>query len=321
MILLRAVGFAMLAVTSGYAAVQPKPGKPIELPVRCQENMFYAHPVTAEGGIELNFYTDTGGGLFLFESVAKQLHLRETHTVENGQPITQAELPPFRPEASIPPPVEPGGLLAVMPDTQRLPMMQGLSGLLGQAWFAGRVWTFDYPGGKLLWRAEKDVPAVKPEHRVPLGFQSSNGKRDLNFPRVQARIDGEVLDLLFDTGANTELTDAALKTIGDGHDAHRAASFIEAAVYERWHKAHPDWKVIEDAEKGTHSAMIRVPEVQVGGYTVGPVWFTERANKNFDQFMSQFMDKPVVGALGGSAYSTLRITIDYPGAAAYFEKP
>lgn len=312
---------AILASASCWGVMQPRAGQPVALPVRCQENMFYAQPVTEDGGIQLNFYTDSGGGLFIFDSAAKQLHLPQTEITEEGEKLTQVAFPRFRPESSIPPPIDNDGRLLVMPDSKRPPMMEGLSGMLGQAWFAGRIWTFDYPAGKLLWRAEHDVPSVEPQHRVPLGFQTTNGKRTLNFPRIQVRIDGEVLDLLFDTGANTELTDAALKEIADGHKAHRATSFIEAAVYERWHKKHPGWKVIEDAEKTSHAKMIRVPKVEVGGYMVGPVWFTVRPNKNFDQFMSQFMDKPVAGALGGSAYSTLRITLDYPGAMAYFERP
>jgi hypothetical protein len=46
----------------------------------------------------------------------------------------------------------------------------------------------------------------------------------LNFPRIQAVIDGETIDLLFDTGANTRLSDAAMQAIHDGHPAHRATS-------------------------------------------------------------------------------------------------
>ena len=46
---------------------------------------------------------------------------------------------------------------------------------------------------------------------------------------------------------------------------------------------------------------IEVSRIVVGGYTVGPVWFTRRADKNFHEYMSQWMDKRIEGALGGVA--------------------
>ena len=66
--------------------------------------------------------------------------------------------------------------------------------------------------------------------------------------------------------------------------------------------------------------MIEVPKIKIAGYTVGPVWFTRRADKNFHEFMSKFMDKQVEGAIGGNALRHFRITIDYPQAKAVFEK-
>jgi hypothetical protein len=143
----------------------------------------------------------------------------------------------------------------------------------------------------------------------------------LNFPRTQAVIDGETIDLLFDAGANTRLSDAAMQAIHDGHPAHRDTSFINQFIFDRWHKKHPEWKMVEKAEDGTGWSMIQVPRINAAGYTVGPVWFTARPDKNFDQWMSQRMDKTIHGALGGSALHFFRITVDYPNATAYFERP
>ncbi|HEY9066315.1 MAG TPA: hypothetical protein VIO33_15120, partial [Burkholderiaceae bacterium] len=64
--------------------------------------------------------------------------------------------------------------------------------------------------------------------------------------------------------------------------------------------------------------MIEVPRITVGGQTVGPVWFTQRSDANFREWMSQWMDKPIDGALGGSALKYFRVIVDYPGSAAYF---
>ena len=88
----------------------------------------------------------------------------------------------------------------------------------------------------------------------------------------------------------------------------------------RWRAAHPDWPVIEAAQSGTSARMIQVPDVRVAGIQVGPVWFTERPDRNFTVGMSGDMSGPVEGALGGNAYRDLSMTVDYPnGRAAFFK--
>lgn len=155
---------------------------------------------------------------------------------------------------------------------------------------------------------------------MPLGFKCDvSGKHETDFPRISAGIDGERLDLLFDTGAQTYLSSAGqnLLKLDSGQ---RAASFITTSISSKWRKNHPDWRYIEKAEQETGAAMIEVPQVDVGGYSVGPVWFTIRPDSAFHEYMAQWMDKPVEGALGGSALHYLRVTIDYPNAKAYFER-
>jgi len=304
--------------------VEPQSGRPVTIPTQFTENMVYACPVT-ESGITLKFYTDSGGGQFIYQSVAEKFHLPKTQEQVDGKSEEEVILPAFRPGSSVPPPLGRNGKLLVLPDTDRLPIFDSdLSGLLGQHWFSGRVWTWDYPGRRLQWRAAADVPVVTSTHRVPLGFKTTEGgQRDnsASFPRIQAEIDGETLDLLFDTGASTVLTPDAVRLIADGHAAHRATSFISQSVFERWHRAHPDWKIIEHAEEHTGASMIEVPVLQVGGYFAGPVWFTVRSDRNFTEWMSQWTDKKVYGALGGSALQYFRVTIDYPSGCAYFERP
>jgi hypothetical protein len=81
--------------------------------------------------------------------------------------------------------------------------------------------------------------------------------------------------------------------------------------------------VIEHAQGGTGARMIEVPDVRIAGFEVGPIWFTERPNKNFREMMSQSMNAPVEGAIGGNAFATLRMTVDYLHGRASFsqEKP
>jgi hypothetical protein len=132
-------------------------------------------------------------------------------------------------------------------------------------------------------------------------------------------IDGDSLDLLFDTGATITLSDSALAALGDRGPPARGTSFITQSVFTRWRQWHPDWRVIERADRVLDMPMILVPEVTIAGHTVGPAWFTMRPDRNFHQYMSQWMDRRIDGALGGSVLRYFRVTLDYPGAAAMFE--
>jgi hypothetical protein len=304
-------------------------GHATALPTRYVEGRFFVQPVTTDGDT-LDLFTDTGGGLWLAGSVADTLQLtRQLAMVRNCTDTTYAVyLPVFRKDATIPPPLgSPGGRLNVMPAEELAkhggtPSMAHWSGMLGQQWFAGRVWTFDYPGATLWLHVPADTLPSDPEHTVRLGFQGDTGTvHALNFPRIRVLVDSDSLDLLFDTGASTTLSDSALAALDDGHPAERATSFIVQSVFERWHAKHPDWRVIEHAEARTGMPMIEVPHLSVAGYEVGPVWFTMRADANFHDWMSQWMDRQIEGALGGSALHYFRVTVDYPNKVALFERP
>lgn len=114
------------------------------------------------------------------------------------------------------------------------------------------------------------------------------------------------------------LTPSALAQLGDGGPAQRATSMIADSVFQAWRRDHPDWRVIEQAQAGTGSAMIEVPWVELAGWRVGPVWFTHRPDANFHEFMSSMMAARVEGALGGNALGHFTMTIDYPRSQAWF---
>lgn len=328
-LLLAAFTLALPAINLPVAAQPQKQGEgaPLILPARYDEHRFYVEPVTPEG-VKLNFFTDTGGGLFIFSDVVERLKIPvERSEGDGGRPMTTVMLPKFKEGVGIPAPLGSRERLFIMPHGERQWMSQDWSGMLGQQWFAGRVWTFDYPNRRLLLHPTPDAHAAgagkaeHAEHRVALGFKTkATGERALDFPRIPITVEGETLDLLFDTGATTRLTEAALASLKDGSAAVRATSFITTTVFEKWRKQHPQWRVVEQAEMGSNEAMIEVPKVTVGGYTVGPVWFTRRADKNFHEYMTQFMDKRIEGALGGNALRHFRVRVDYPRAVAVFEK-
>ena len=300
------------------APAEPQPEQPTVLPARYDEHRFFVEPVTADGK-RLVLYTDTGGGLFLLSDAVERLGLAVAAPAGGGGEPPTVELPAFRPDASIPAPAAMGGRLPVMPAAQRPPFAKGWDGMLGQQWFAGRVWTFDYPGRRLLLWPGTQHPASAGATRVSLGFRQTEGGGTLAFPRIEIVVDGEPLDVLFDTGATTVLTPAALAAVGDGGGAQRATSFVTQSVLDRWRAAHPQWRVVEAAEEGSGAAMIEVPQLTIGGQTVGPVWFTARPDANFHGFMSQFTDRRVEGAIGGNALRHFRVTVSYPGAYAELE--
>jgi hypothetical protein len=138
------------------------------------------------------------------------------------------------------------------------------------------------------------------------------GRRVFDFPRLTIRIGGEDTPMLFDTGATTVLAATALEIIGDGMPSMRATSMIAHSTFEAWHKRNPDWKIIDDGQLATQSRMILAPDLAIGRIHVGAVWFTERPDKNFHEFMSSMMSDRVDGSLGGNALRNLAIGIDYP---------
>jgi hypothetical protein len=263
----------------------------------------------------------------MFAEVAERLKLSTTvlPLKENGTEVRAVEMPAFQPRASIPPPLATiGSRLFVFSRKQAgaSDFMSKFDGMLGQHWFAGRVWTFDYPGRRLLWRAAGDLPPHTPEHEVKLGFPTRLfGGRASNFASIPVRVDGETIYFLLDTGATDVLPEDVLKAVGDGRPADRATSFLTQSQFEKWHQRHPQWRVLEKIRTLSGGAMIEVPEVVVGGYTTGPVWFTVQPDRAFHQYMASMMDRPTEGALGGSAMRHLIVTVDWPGALAVFERP
>jgi hypothetical protein len=300
---------ALLVAAVAGACPTPAPGHPIAMPVVDRNDRFFVAPRTASG-VTLTFYTDSGGGgPFIFSDTASRL----------GFSGKTAELT-FACDAWIPMSVA----LSIAPASIRtgaFAIDDEIDGLLGGRWLDGNTWTWDYPQRQLWLRAQGDVPSVAADHIATLHFQTSDGEHTTGFARIEAAIDGSAYSFLLDTGATTEVTAAAQKA-GNFPSAPFAASFISKSIADRWHAAHPQWPYIPDAESDMtpHAAMIQVPAVTVGGYTVGPAWFTVRPDKNFASFMSQYMDALVVGALGGSVLKNFRLTVDYRAERAYFER-
>lgn len=300
----RSLLVAMLSVAC--SAPQP-PDNATELPARFIADRIFIDLPT-ENGDTLHLYTDTGGGLFVTRAAATRLQWADSSSLALSV-VASDSFPEPR--------GAPGGRLQILdpPPNRALEF----DGMLGQAWFADRIWTFDYAAHRLL--LHPTAPPAAPNARtVSLGFLSdSSGRRVLAFPRIAIVADGDTLQMLFDTGATAFLTSPAMEALQDGAPAVRATSFITTQVLNRWVERHPDWRVVANADETIPGMrMIEVPAVIVADVPVGPVWFTERPDPNFHEYMSQWMDRRVDGALGGNVLRFFRTTVDYPAALAHF---
>lgn len=268
-------------------------------------------------GRTLRLFTDTGGGWnALGADNADALGLAVDEISGDGGTVRLVDFPRFDEGHSIPspPPYFMGGRLMLAPSDQ----FDG-DGFLGGRWFADGVWSFDYRAGTLRRLATAaDVRGAA----VPLGFQTdADGRRTMHFPSMTIVVDGEELDVLLDTGATATLTATSGPVFGLLPDTDVGTSFIEHAVFERWTLAHPEWRVLEHADRKGEQLrrMIEVPRITVAGHDVGPVWFAEQPDGAFQRYMAGMMDRPTWGALGGSGLRYFRVVIDYPGAQAWFE--
>jgi len=293
--------FAIVSLGVGFGHAQT------ELPVRFENDLIY-FLAPLQTGSQLKFYTDTGGGMFVLEGAAERLGLE----LEAGEKDSRfAKIPNVAGDL----PALPEKLFVMAAPKEKAAGFA--DGMLGHVWFGDQIWTFDYGQKRLIHHEMKR--AMPESHSVELKFLIKDGSRQTHFPCVEAKIDGQTMPFLFDTGAQITLKEEAHKTLGG--DAFRATSFIVASVFDRWREDHPEWQVILDADRmvpGGH--LIQVPSVTIAGHKVGPVWFTRRPDANFHDYMSGMMGCRVEGALGGSLFRYFKITVDYPSARAYFQK-
>ncbi|MDX2209024.1 MAG: hypothetical protein SFV20_01550 [Sphingopyxis sp.] len=304
-------------------ATTPTPGCPIALPTEDYAGRFILTPRLATGET-LRLLTDSGGGLLILADSAARFGLPLEDRDPGPGVYNTTTLPAFMPGHAIPAPLLRDGRLGVFAREGELggDLMRGIDGLLGEAYFAGRTWTFDYLRRRILWRAPGDLPRVAAAHRVALAFKTdpATGDRETNFARITVQIAGKDYPMLLDTGASNVLSPAALAQIGDGGPANRATSFIGDAIYTEWRRDHPDWRALDPIESLAGTAMIEVPRVTIAGYTVGPVWFSVEPSRAFRVRMAALMDRPIEGSAGGTILRFFRVSVDYPGAVAVFER-
>jgi hypothetical protein len=279
------------------------------------------HLVTkASDGTTLTAYIDSGGGSDIVDRALQarlELALAGESETDEGK-FALAEFPAWLARAGIPAPPDDErlhGKLLVMPRERDA----DYDLFLGAPWLAGRVWLIDYGRHEMI--LAPDWTPGPDDHAMPLGFQvDEHGTRPTNMPRMTVTIDGRPLDMLLDTGAMMPLTAEGASAFHVAPGTVVGGGFVMKSQFDQWHAKHPDWRVVEHGEAAMSkdgNAMIEVPRVTVAGFTVGPIWFARRPDANFAQWMSSMMDKPIVGAFGGSGLQYFRLVLDYPKSTAW----
>jgi hypothetical protein len=315
------------------AARAPMTASAVRVPVQYVAGRIMAMPRTADGQV-LRLWVDTGGGggagmYLLTDAAATRLKLSTSEVKLGGQAVQVTELPRFVPGMGVPPPAGAYAKAMLVPaaglngpgDATRYDGMLGAGYLPGSPDRPARIWTFDYPGQPMTLEAAGWTPAVA-ARAAPLGFPAdAQGRRQSGFARIVVRVAGHPLNMLLDTGATGYPTPAAVTTEG-GAATVRATSFITTSQFDRWHRAHPHWRVLHDADrlsiKGKKMRAIEVPAVEIAGWRTGPIWFTERPDTNFHDFMSSMMDRQVEGAVGGNLLQHFVMSVDYGKSTAWF---
>lgn len=294
------------------------------LPTVYEAGHFYAVPETVDGQ-RLKLLVDTGGGGFggmywISKAAAARLHLKSVACTSNGEKLPVAPLPGYKPGQGLPAPSDGPctAALLVFPSDD-----DTYDGQLGVGYLPGRVWTFDYPAQRLTLEGSDWHPSSD-GHRTSLGFpHNAKGMQTSGFARITIRVDGQPLDMLLDTGASSYPTPTAARISGTPTvQGEGVTSYITTSMLERWHKAHPDWRVVKNADYKVAAKPLRriieVPKVDIAGWSVGPVWFTEQPDHAYHVWMASMMDKPVEGVVGGNVFKHFVMTLDYPQETAWF---
>jgi hypothetical protein len=301
---------------------------------------FYIKVVTVNGDTILAF-GDTGGGIsMVLPDVLTNLNLQsktKTGIIKGFFPMQYIPFYDIAKDENVPPPVplrnlifrrcmervqEP--LLLIPPDNDEFKELVLIRKcipfgiFLGQNFFMGKSWTFDYIK-RQIW---VNTPISKAEEGKPgvqrIGFKkNSNHENVFGHPSMYIEVDGEIIEVLFDTGATIVLSEDGKKDFGTEAKTI-GGSFIAKSIFDKWRKMHPDWKHYEKADM--NNDIIEVPKVKIGGYEVGSVLFAERNDENWSKGMITSMDTIVKGAIGGSGLSYFKVTIDYNSELIKFEK-
>ncbi|MES2312289.1 MAG: hypothetical protein V4566_08345 [Pseudomonadota bacterium] len=306
------------------AAVGLVSAKPLDtrqqVPAVYEAGHFYI-TLPVHGDQALRLLVDTGGGggsgLFVLQAAAaKRLDLKVSQCGQGDDSMRVVSMPAQLNTVLAPARETPCHAAAILVDGDL--GTDHADGIVGAGYMPGQIWTFDYPQHE-LWREAANWHTKDKSHVIPLELPHDHLGRASGLPRIELRIDGETLPMLLDTGATAEATRVGAKATGDASvHGFGVTSYAPSSLINRWHAHHKDWPVINDGDRLIqHMRLIRVPNVEIAGWAAGPVWFTERPDKNIDA-LSNYMSGTVKGSAGANIFRHFKMTLDYPAGVAEF---
>ncbi len=189
---------------------------------------------------------------------------------------------------------------------------------LGQDFFMNKSWTIDYIKKNIWVNTPLNKTEIELANVQRIGFKKNKNQENIfGHPSMIIVVDGDTIDVLFDTGATSILTEKGKKYF-ETTKKTLGSSFIAASIFQKWRDKHPEWKYYPKAE--LLGDMIEVPKIKIGGHEVGPVLFSQRPDEVWSEGMIATMDKAVKGAIGGSSLKHFRVTIDYNSELIRFER-
>lgn len=296
------------------------------VPSKFSHNKIFVSPTT-HSGVKLYFHTDTGGGGNVLEKNKNTELIIDENLIQLSEGYDEIyktiPIPRWQKGSNFP-------LVQYTKDNNFLLLEKGNwassgeDGQLGNTWFAGKIWKFDYINeilSVLTTKEENQYKLKEHSNTINLTFKTdSYGERVNNFPRMFITVDQQKLPVLLDTGATTFIADKEINT-ANSSVSFVAASFITESIFRQWQKKHPNWHTKFEEYQRMRFEMIKVPSIDIAGFKTGPVWFTMRPDENFHQWLSPMMSGHVEGAIGGSAFQYFSMVINYPKAEASFSQP
>jgi predicted aspartyl protease len=238
-------------------------------------------------------WIDTGGGPFILtEKLARDLGL-ELGEVEQGLAPTLREPDVYFGEMKLE--------VARAYPCVRLNSSWIEAGFPAEAFMPSRVLKnhhviFDYLGHTLTFAQPNTVKPRGMKLVTPMSAE-------IAFPRIELEIQGERYGFLLDTGASyTMLSETVMKKL----NVRQVVGAVGAA-----NMGTPD-------EEKLVLARINAQLAAIGLENIGVV---ARPEGTFENYMSNLMTAPIVGALAGNVLKAFRLEIDYTNGYTYWEQP
>jgi predicted aspartyl protease len=236
-------------------------------------------------------WIDTGGTPFILtEKLARELGLELGELEQGYAPIQEPDvhLGEMKLEVS-------GAYPCVQPTATLISQ-----GFPAEAFMPGRVLRkyhviFDYPGKMFTLAEPNSVKARGTKLATPMSAE-------IAFPRIELEIQGERYGFLLDTGAPyTMLSDAVLKKL----NVQRVRGAVGAANM---------------GVPGDEKLPLARINAKLGDVALENIGVIARPEGTFENYMSEMMTAPIVGALAGNVLKAFRLEIDYANGYTYWEQ-